>query len=468
MIIAGAIAILGIFFLAAYQYWDQLHGDGGENIRFHRPFLVWAGKGLALPAIFWVLINGDFLPGLAPFLPIVSKAKYAGGDWLPVLWKYTAPGLLGIGSFWVTATFGAMAWHIASEPEQRKEVWAHAACWSILFSPFILAALYLGGFSGVGFAVFFVLLPVVHFTSPLAVRSRVPPSYARAIAKMKFGKYKEAEQSVIEELENSEDDFDGWLMLADLYANHFHERDEADAAIRQLCHQPNITGAQISYAFNRLADWHLNSGDDPASARRALEEICCRTPGSTFARLARQRIDQLPADKEELREQRKPKTIRLPALAGSLMKQDAVPAGPSEMAKSEAMAAVQQQLQKLNKDPNNVPARERFAQLLAEQLGKPKTAIEQIELLVAMPGQSPAKIAEWLGQIASWHYRYRKDVPAARQMLRRLIREHPESPQAFAAQRQLNLWEMEERLQKVQAAPVPRPSIYAPGEAPGR
>jgi len=216
MIIAGAIAILGIFFLAAYHYWGQLHSDGGEDLRFHRPFLVWAGKGLVLPAVFWVLINGDFLPGLAPFLPIVSKAKYAGGDWLPVLWKYTAPGLLGIGSFWVAATFGAMAWHIASEPEQRKEVWAHAACWSILFSPFILAALYLAGFSGIGFAAFFVLLPVVHFTSPLAVRFKAPPSYAGAIAKMKFGKYKEAEQRVIEELENAEDDFEGWKIATDL------------------------------------------------------------------------------------------------------------------------------------------------------------------------------------------------------------------------------------------------------------
>ena len=52
---------------------------------------------------------------------------------------------------------------------------------------------------------------------------KMPPMYARAIARMKFGKYSEAEWEIIRELEKCEDDFDGWMMLAGLYANQFND-----------------------------------------------------------------------------------------------------------------------------------------------------------------------------------------------------------------------------------------------------
>src|SRR5439155_1557777 len=62
---------------------------------------------------------------------------------------------------------------------------------------------------------------------------------------------------------------------------------------------------------------------------------------------------------------------------------------------------------RLAEDPNNVPAREKFARLLAERLNKPDLAIEQMTLLLNMPDQENAKRAEWLGLTAAWHIRYR-------------------------------------------------------------
>src|SRR5437870_2862339 len=75
----------------------------------------------------------------------------------------------------------------------------------------------------------------VHLTLPLALKKKIPPSYARAIAKTKFGKYKDAEVEVIHELEKCEEDFDGWLILAGLYATHFNDLPAADRTIRDLC-----------------------------------------------------------------------------------------------------------------------------------------------------------------------------------------------------------------------------------------
>ena len=54
----------------------------------------------------------------------------------------------------------------------------------------------------------------------------------------------------------------------------------------------------------------------------------------------------------------------------------------------------------LKKNPDDVPARERFARVLADSLGDAKTAIEQIELLLAMPNQ-PAAIGAGIAPTCS-------------------------------------------------------------------
>jgi hypothetical protein len=63
-----------------------------------------------------------------------------------------------------------------------------------------------------------------------------------------------------------------------------------------------------------------------------------------------------------------------------------------------------------------------------------------------MPGKSPAKAAEWLGLMASWHLRFPQNLPAAREILERLVRKYPQSPQGLAAQRRLRLLELEGKL----------------------
>ena len=273
-----------------------------------------------------------------------------------------------------------------------------------------------------------------------------PPNNDRAIARMNFGKYNEAEWEIIRELEKCEDDFDGWMMLAGLYANHFNDLAEAERSILELCDQPKTTPPQFSIALHRLADWHLQLAGDPAAARRDLQMICNRLPGTHLARMAQLRINQLPASREEFRRQQTASAIPLPALSEEIDQSPPPPdsAKQHQQAAKDASACVET----LKQDPNNVSARERLARLFAEHLDKPDQAIEQVNLLLAMPDQPDARRAEWLSLIAAWHIRYRHDTDTGRQTLERLLREFPQSVQAFAARRRLHLLDMEAKVRR--------------------
>src|SRR5438105_13284608 len=214
------------------------------------------------------------------------------------------------------------------------------------------------------------------------------------------------------------------MMLAELYAIHFGDLAGAQRTIHEICAQPDATPSDISVALHRLADWQLKPGENPVGARDALEEICQRFPETHLATMARQRINQLPSSREALREQRKGRTIHLPALTDEIHEPAAQ---DSEARRDQAAAEANRCVEKLKQDPDNVPAREELARLFAERLNRAELGIEQVELLLAIPGQAPAKLAEWLGLIAAWQLRYRHNTEAARNLLQRLIREHPQS-----------------------------------------
>src|SRR5205814_5418205 len=120
------------------------------------------------------------------------------------------------------------------------------------------------------------------------------------------------------------------------------------------CDQPKTTASQIAIALNRLADWQLKIAMDPEAARRALLTICERLRNTHMARMAQLRLNQLPRDAEELREQQSAAPIRLPALGDQLDEPLAV---DSQMDRRKAAEMANTFAAKLAEDPNNVPAR---------------------------------------------------------------------------------------------------------------
>src|SRR6266702_1877462 len=175
------------------------------------------------------------------------------------------------------------------------------------------------------------------------------------------------------------------------------------------------------------------AGYAPAILRRKRlpPMIRDRFKGTHLAHMAQLRIQQLPDTAEELRQQRKDHPIPLPALGDTL--DEGPGSAESALARDEAVEMANACVEKLKRDPNHVPSREKLARLFAERLNQPDLGLEQITLLLNMPDQPEAKRAEWLSLTAAWHLKYRQDFGAGRKILERLLHEFPESPQAFAA-----------------------------------
>jgi hypothetical protein len=172
-------------------------------------------------------------------------------------------------------------------------------------------------------------------------------------------------------------------------------------------------------ALNRLADWHLKFKGDPDAARRALQVICHRLPGSHLARMAQTRINQIPSTREDLREQRTPSIVQLPVLGDTFDAEPGSPLPPTD--RNAAFRTANDCVARLRQDPNNVAIREKFARLLAEQLDQADVAIDQLNLLLGMPDQPEAKRANWLSLIAAWHLKYRQNTAAGEAVLEQII-----------------------------------------------
>jgi tetratricopeptide (TPR) repeat protein len=425
---------------------------GHERSQLQRWLISWSLKGLVVPLVIWAAMNFGLSFQLQPFMPQVQAAQSAG-RWFPAFLTYTAFGLFVISTFWTAMTLGQVVYQTGTVLEGAQRDDFRGLCWTSVIGMSIPAIIiiFLGGWFGIGLAVMAMLTPIAGYAPTILQAKKKPPMYAKAIARMKFGKYAEAEEEVIRQLENCEDDFEGWLMLADLYANHFNDLPEAEQTILEICDQPRTNPSQLSIALHRLADWHLKLAGDPDAARRALLMICDRLPGTHLARVARLRAENLPRTAEEWREQQQNKPIHLPAL-GDPLDDDGTASAPT-INPAEAAKRANQLSKRLGEDPNDVATREELARVFADQLGRADAAIEQVNLLLDMPDQPPEKRAHWLGLIATWHLRHRHDADAAREVLEKLIHEYPNTALAFTARRRLTQMEIEKKLRLPRPAP---------------
>jgi len=410
--------------------------DRPQSLRW---LLWWSLKGLAVPVAIWAGMNLGLAWNLQPFMPQIQAAQNSGKGWLWEFVRVLAAGLFIISSSWTAGTLGwTLAQAAAGMPREARATFK-ALCWTCGVGMGLPAVglVWLGGWPTLGLAATAILAPIAWCAPPILHMKKRPPLYSRAIARTKLGKYTEAEWEIIRELENCEDDFQGWMMLAELYATHFHDLTEAERAILELCDQPRTTPSQLSVALHRLADWHLKLRADPYAAKWVLQIICDRLKGTHLAHMAQLRLNQLPATAEEFREEQSAKPIPLPALGDSLDEEP--PGAESRLERYKAVELANACVAKLKLDPNNIPAREKLARLFAEHLDRAELGIDQITLLLEMPGQPEARRAEWLGLCAAWHLRYRQDFQAAREILQRLVREFPHTPQALAARRRIRL-----------------------------
>jgi MFS family permease len=203
------------------------------------------------------------------------------------------PAVPLVASCWAAAALAWLVVQLALETESRKEIAGAGIFWGALLSPVVAFILLVFGWSGAGVALMVLLIPVLRDLLALGPPRRLPPAYERALERLKRGEHSAAEMEIIRQLERREDDFEGWMLLAAVYAKNFGDLAEAERTVRELCGQPTITRSQYSAALMQLGEWHLQFHFDAAAARGVWSEICERFPHTEFADVARRRISRL-------------------------------------------------------------------------------------------------------------------------------------------------------------------------------
>jgi hypothetical protein len=441
----GSAIFISLFILSAAcvaSTWllvARLETSGERREQNLRWLSIWSIKGILLPISFWGLINIGLSFSLQPFLPEIQFAQNSGKPWGSAFLQFVGYGLFIVSSYWTAVTLG---WAIQKtvlglEDEQRAQFKSLClTCVLGLFLPAVGMA-FLGGAPIMGFAAAIILAPLVGYAPNVLRAKKARPLYARAIARVKFGKYKEAEWEIIRELEKAQDDFDGWMMLAELYAKNFNDLAEAEQTVLEICDHPRTTPSQLSVALHRLSEWHLNLASNPYAARQALLMVCNRLPGTHLAHMAQLRINQLPETLDDLRELRNPRPIPLPAHPSDLSPAD--PASISDLDPRQAVETANACVSRLNIDPNDLVTREKLARLLVEHLNQVEQGLEQLLLLLNVSEVAEAKRAHWLSLAANWQMTRRHDIVAGRKYYQQLISEYPNSPEAVDARRRLQM-----------------------------
>jgi hypothetical protein len=466
MLLAFMLVLATAMVMGVHWLWQE-DASQRRGKQSQRAFFIWLGKGLVVPLALWIVFNCGW--PMQPLLPQIMLAPAAAGR-ARIFFDLTAGFLLVATTWWGAVTSAWVVSNVFARAERRIDVIATGAVWILFALPFAVVALLVFQGAGSGLAAALCLggaaMGTVRLTDSESKRD-VKPTYSRALAKLNMDKFSEAEWEIIRQLEESENDFDGWMLLAEIYAVHFKDLTTAEKTVCDLCDDPNTNPAQLGIALNRLADWHLKIDNNPQNARWALQRLCDRLPGTHIALMAQSRLNHLPTSREEwlkLQEHGHTHALRkvedqLPLTSDESHGQEQVLQAPEghvvrletrrptptsrELAEGEAARCVEQ----LKQNPNDVMARERFATLLAESLNQPDTAIEQLELLIEMANQPETLRARWMTLQAEWHLKFRNDAEAARAVYQRVIGEVPQSQAAFDAQRRLYLMQVQSSVQ---------------------
>lgn len=448
-----AIAILIAVGCAVREHWNRLGNDDPE---WSALLPGWFIRGAVAPSIVWALSNLGLFSRFPALVPNIAIAQTTNQSWGAMWVDWTVAGCGYIVICWGAVTYTWMILLIAREvgdtPEFRTSV-------AVIGLPMFLLALiivYRSRWTILPSGVLVALMPLVHRVLNHVEEPEARPTYGAAQGKINFGKYEAAEAEVINQLEKKDNDFNGWMLLAELYATKYHRLDDAAQVVVDLCRDPSITEIEASLACNRLADWQLEIGMNPSAARAALDLLIQRAPDSHVAQLAQQRLKQMPLTREDLLDRRKPKSIRLPALREAFA---APEANGAAMAREEIVAEANRLSDRLRHEPNDFDTRERLAILLAEKLGQVDSGIEQLRLMINMPDAASERAAKWMAQIASWERHLNKNEAKFRVLLNEIIRKHPNSTHAISARRQLQLIEQEELQKTVQHETAPPPKI---------
>jgi outer membrane protein assembly factor BamD (BamD/ComL family) len=251
------------------------------------------------------------------------------------------------------------------------------------------------------------------------------PAYSVAMSRQKQGRYLEAVAEIRKQLDRFPTDVEGMMMLAQIQAENLKDLSAAELTIEHLCSQEGHAAKNIVFALYSMADWHLAVGQDAAAARRELEKIVQKFPGSEFALGASQRIAHLGNPEMRLDGQQKQFVVREGIRNLGLMR-DQPAFAPTE---TEPGQAASQYVKHLEQHPFDTEAREKLAIIYASHYSRLDLAADQLDQMISQPGAPAKSIGRWLNLLADLQIQGGADYETVKQTLQRIIDRDP----AFAA-----------------------------------
>lgn len=258
------------------------------------------------------------------------------------------------------------------------------------------------------------------------------PFYSTAEGKRHAGEYLEAIADIRAELVKFPTDFKGQMLLADIQAENLKDVAAAQETLQTLLAQPGHEARNISFAMNRLADWHLKLGKDVEAAKLAIQWIIQMFPGTEAAYQATQRLahmDQLVSGEAAPRRFVVKEQTRYIALEEGF---DGLKPAPEDY---EATAT--KLVKRLEAQPDDNEARELLAILYARQFKRMDLAGELLEQLLNQAGAPASHRVHWLNLLADLQITVAGNPNGARQALQRIIETTPGTVEAEKAAQRL-------------------------------
>jgi hypothetical protein len=213
-ILGSGVALSALLIALTVHHWLRIRGEDDAEAR--RELASWAFRGFATPILFLViwnlLVQAGVLQRVIPLMPgaVINTRQYVTPG--PALATAVGITLLLVSSFWSAFALAELVPRLPLQDLLGPARTAWIATYALLIVPPAGLLLWWVGPGAAGFSTVLFLLPLLHVLG----RPKPKPflSYAKAVGRMKLGKYADAESAVIEELEKCADDVEGWMMQA--------------------------------------------------------------------------------------------------------------------------------------------------------------------------------------------------------------------------------------------------------------
>jgi tetratricopeptide (TPR) repeat protein len=189
----------------------------------------------------------------------------------------------------------------------------------------------------------------------------------------------------------------------------------------------------------------LKYGQDPDSAREALQRIVRLFPETEQAYLAGQRIAHL-STAEMLAEKREPHLLKVGKYEQRLgLLDDSTALKPPA---EDPAATASFLVKRLEQHPQDSEAREDLARIYAGHYQRLDLAADQVEQLLVQPNVPAKHAVHWLNLLADLQIKHAGNVAGARQALQRIVELFPQSAAAETAKNRMVHLQLELRAKK--------------------